>query len=129
MAQPLRILVADDDPAFREEIAEVIGAGGYAELAGFATDGGEAVVLYSRLQPDVVLMDIVMPRLDGISATKAILSRHPEARVVAVTESDDHRLLSLCMEAGAIGCLRKDGQTVVAALIAALSHGFAPRER
>jgi DNA-binding NarL/FixJ family response regulator len=114
---PLRVLIADDDPAFREELSAGIGSTGFAEVVGLATDGGEAVALYSRLAPDIVLMDIVMPRLDGISATREILERDPRAGIIAVTESDDHRLLALCLEAGAVGCLRKQGDVALAATV------------
>ena len=128
----LRVLIADDDPAFREELSAAIESTGFAELVGVATDGGEAVVLYSRLAPDVVLMDVVMPRLDGISATREIVERDPGARIVAVTESDDHRLLAMCLEAGAVGCLRKEGDVGRAATLFAVLVGRPvsdPRDR
>jgi DNA-binding NarL/FixJ family response regulator len=120
----MRVLIADDDLAFREELSAAIESTGFAELAGVATDGGEAVALYSRLAPDIVVMDVVMPRLNGISATREIVERDPAARIIAVTESDDHRLLAMCLEAGAVGCLRKDGDVGLAAtLLAALVGG------
>ena len=123
---PLRVLIADDDRAYREELSAGIESTAFAELVGVANDGGEAVALYSRLAPDIVLMDVVMPRLDGISATREILERDPRARIIAVTESDDHRLLALCLEAGAVGCLRKEGDAALAAnLFAALVSGAA----
>jgi DNA-binding NarL/FixJ family response regulator len=114
----VRVLLADDDPAFRAALAQALGA--QAEIAGAAGDGAEAVELYRTVAPDVVLMDVVMPRCDGIEATRRILALDPEARIVALTGGDDHRALALCLTAGARGCLRKDS-LVLAPLMLALA--------
>jgi DNA-binding NarL/FixJ family response regulator len=118
-ARPLRILIADDDVTFRQALTAVLKRVGGVQVVATASDGLEAVRLFSELKPDLVLMDVVMPGCDGIAATKKILEVEPAARIIALTAAEDHRLLTLCMEAGAQGCLRKDPATVQLALILA----------
>jgi CheY-like chemotaxis protein len=120
--QPVRVLIADDDEGFRGALADLLTAFGHADVVGAARDGREAVELYFALGPDVVFMDVVMPVCDGIEATKRILARDPEARIVALTAGDDYRALALCLIAGAKGCLRKAPDTIkLAPLMLALS--------
>jgi CheY-like chemotaxis protein len=104
---PLRVLVADDDEEFRRALEGVLRAVAGVELVGSASDGMEAVRLFSALEPDVVLMDLVMPRCDGIEATKRIIEIEPRARVIALTAAEDLRMVALCIAAGAKGCLKK----------------------
>jgi DNA-binding NarL/FixJ family response regulator len=108
----LRVLVADDDERFRQRLAAVLEAVPGIELVGVARDGFEAVRLFTDLAPDVVLMDVVMPRCDGVEATKQILAIEPPARVIALTGAEDYRMLALCLAAGAKGCLRKGPDTI-----------------
>jgi DNA-binding NarL/FixJ family response regulator len=106
--RPLRVLIADDDDRFREALATFLARLTGIEVAGVAADGEEAVRLHAQLAPDVALIDVVMPRCDGIEATQRILVADPSARVIALTSSRDRRALALCVAAGAIGCLTKD---------------------
>ena len=104
---PLRVLIADDDDDFRRALeANLLDVAGI-ELVGSARDGLEAVRLFAELAPDVVLIDVVMPRCDGVEATKQILAIEPGARVIALTGAEDGRMLALCIAAGARGCLKK----------------------
>jgi DNA-binding NarL/FixJ family response regulator len=130
----IRVLVADDHPIVRSGIVGLLGAAGDIEVAGEAADGAEAVSLAERLSPDVVLMDLRMPKLDGAAATAAILAHNPAVRVLILTtyETDDQILGAIA--AGASGYLLKaapqaeiiegvrsvaGGQTVLAPVIAA----------
>jgi DNA-binding NarL/FixJ family response regulator len=106
--RPLRVLIADDDEGYREALATFLGRLDGIAVAGAARDGEEAVGLHAALAPDIVLMDVVMPRCDGIEATQRILAANPSARVIALTSGRDRRALALCLAAGAIGCLTKD---------------------
>jgi DNA-binding NarL/FixJ family response regulator len=109
---PLRVLVADDDPAFRRGLQAVLQRIAGVEPAGSASDGLEAVRLFSELRPDAVLMDLVMPRCDGIEATRQIIAIEPRARVIVLAGGDDLHLLPLCLAAGARGCLRKSADSI-----------------
>ena len=100
------IQIVDDSSNMRETIKSVLGDLG-AEFIESA-DGDDAVVQYGRHQPDLVIMDIRMERMDGITATRTIRGTHPEARVVVVTQYDDDELRSTARAAGAIGYVLKD---------------------
>jgi DNA-binding NarL/FixJ family response regulator len=80
-----RVLVVDDSRTFAESVDRLLAEDPRIEVVGIAEDGDEAIGLAERLQPDLVLMDIEMPRLDGVAATRAIRERCPDARVVILT--------------------------------------------
>ena len=103
-----RVLVVDDSRTFAETVDTLLADDPRIEVVGIAEDGDEAVGLAERLQPDLVLMDIEMPRLDGVAATREIRERCPGARVVMLTGRRE-RSDELDSEwAGAVGFLRKD---------------------
>jgi DNA-binding NarL/FixJ family response regulator len=103
-----KVLVVDDSRTFAESVDTLLADDPRIEVVGIAGDGNEAVGLAERLQPDLVLMDIEMPRLDGVAATREIRERCPGARVVMLTGRRE-RSDELDSEwAGAIGFLRKD---------------------
>jgi DNA-binding NarL/FixJ family response regulator len=103
-----RILVVDDHSMIRDSVARLLGHADGCEVVGTAGDGQEAVDLVGRLAPDVVLMDIEMPGVDGIAATAQIRERHPEARVVMLTTFSDSERVHDALDAGAVGYLLKD---------------------
>lgn len=104
---PLRAIVADDDTFVRRIVKETLQSAGITVIAEART-GREAVELVLHYRPDVVLMDVVMPELDGIAATRRILKELPDQAVVLLTGSDDEDLVILGLRAGAVGFLTKD---------------------
>jgi DNA-binding NarL/FixJ family response regulator len=108
--EPLHILIADDHPLFRFGMGTLIGATASLELVGEATTGEEAVRLAAELQPDVVLMDIRMPGLNGIEATRRIHAEAAHIRVLIVTMFEDDASVFTAMRAGAHGYVLKDAQ-------------------
>lgn len=95
-----RVLVADDARFMRELIREIIEPEGF-EVVGEATDGQEAVDTFQKVQPDLVTMDVVMPKRSGIDAVKEILGLDPSARIVMVSALGQEALVSEALEAGA----------------------------
>jgi NarL family two-component system response regulator LiaR len=105
--QPLRVVVADDDPFARRLIkGALVGAG--MSVVGEAANGREAVELGLYLRPDVIVMDVVMPSLDGILATRKIVKANPEQLVVVLTGAGEEEFGLLALRAGAVGFLSKD---------------------
>jgi NarL family two-component system response regulator LiaR len=106
-AEPLRVIVADDDPLARRMIKESLRRSGIIVVAE-AHNGRQAVELSLFYQPDVVLMDVVMPELDGITATRQIIKQMPEQLVVILTSADEGEMGFVGLRAGACGFLSKD---------------------
>jgi DNA-binding NarL/FixJ family response regulator len=105
----IRVLVVDDQAVVRAGVAMLLTAAGGFEIAGEAANGREAVELAARLRPDVVLMDLRMPLVDGIAATRRIVDAQPSTRVLVLTTFADDADLFGALGAGAIGYLVKDG--------------------
>jgi two-component system, NarL family, response regulator LiaR len=104
---PLRVIIADDDPFARKMIKEALQRAGLIVIAE-AHNGRQAVDLTRHYQPDAVLMDVVMPELDGIAATRRIVKENPRQVVVILTTADDDEIGILGLRAGAAGFLAKD---------------------
>ena len=105
---PIRVLIADDHSVVREGLRTFLGLDAEIEIVGDATNGEEAVQLARQLAPDVVLMDLKMPRLDGVSATGIIRRELPDTEVIALTSVLEDALVFGALRAGAIGYLLKD---------------------
>jgi NarL family two-component system response regulator LiaR len=105
--EPMRVIVADDDPFARRMIKESLQRAGIIVVAE-AHNGQQAVELAVFYRPDVVLMDVVMPELDGISATRRIMKHLPDQLVVMLTSSDEDEMGFVGLRAGAVGYLSKD---------------------
>jgi NarL family two-component system response regulator LiaR len=110
VAEPIRVLVVDDHAVVREGLRAFLELQERIEVVGEAADGDEAIPAAERLRPDVILMDLVMPRLDGVAAMRALRERVPGARVIVLTSFlDDDKLLP-ALRAGAAGYLLKNAQ-------------------
>lgn len=107
----VRVLLADDQRLVRESLATLLGLLDGVELVATASDGEQALALAARHLPDVVLMDLRMPRMDGIEATRRLRERHPEVRVIALTTFADDESVLGALRAGARGYLTKDASS------------------
>ncbi|MCX5210496.1 response regulator transcription factor [Kitasatospora sp. NBC_00240] len=124
--RPTRVLVADDQTVVREGIVMLLGLLPGIEVVGAAADGEEAVRLVARYDPDVVLMDLRMPRCDGVEATRRIRADHPGTEVVILTTYADDESLFPALQAGARGYLTKDaGGEEIARAVADVRSGAA----
>ena len=108
MADVISVLIADDHPFVRHGLRTYLETLEDIEVVGEASDGAEAVELAGRLLPDVVLMDLVMPELDGVEATRRIRVASPATKVIALTSFDDDEKVFPAIKAGATGYLLKD---------------------
>lgn len=108
MTDPIRVLVADDQTVVREGLRTLLSLSAGIDVVGAAADGEEAIRMVAECRPDVVLMDLRMPRCDGIEATRLITKDFPETRVVVLTTYADDVSIFGALEAGALGYLTKD---------------------
>ena len=105
---PIGVLVVDDHPLLRDGLAALLGAHADLRLLGEAADGEEAIARYQQLQPDVVLMDLQMPRLDGVEAIVRIRALDPRARIIVLTTYRGDVRAVRALQAGASAYLLKD---------------------
>jgi len=106
--EPIRILIADDHPVVREGLRTMLSTDQIAEVVGEASDGAEAIAMVAEKEPNVVLMDIRMPTVDGIEATRRIKDKHPSISVIVLTMYDNDAYVIDAVRAGASGYLLKD---------------------
>ncbi len=120
----LRVMVVDDNDGFRESLVALLAAGGH-QIAGEATNGRDALELLERIDPDVVLMDIRMPVMDGIEATRRMKVARPSLGVVALTAQEDDTIVREMLVAGATGYVLKDsdGDVILNAISEAAGGG------
>jgi DNA-binding NarL/FixJ family response regulator len=126
-ASPIRVIVADDQRVVRDGLSVLVGLIDGVEVVGLACDGVEAVALVERARPDVVLMDLRMPRLEGAEATRQIRAEHPGTQVLVLTTYADDESLFPALQAGARGYLTKDAsaeeiEQAIRALAAGRTH-------
>ena len=108
MTQKIHVLVADDHAVVREGLRALINGKSDMELIGEAADGDEAITQARSLQPDVILMDVIMPRKDGIQAIREIRRENSQARIMVLTSFGDENKILSAIRAGALGYLLKD---------------------
>ena len=124
VSAPIRVVIADDHPTYRRGLLMALGADPNIDVVAEADDGREAVARVEELVPDVVLMDIRMPRLNGIDAARHIRTTRPSVRIVMLTVSEEEEDLFEAIKAGANGYLLKDMPAdELAAAIEAAAHG------
>ncbi|MFM2078499.1 MAG: hypothetical protein RJA49_2389 [Actinomycetota bacterium] len=105
----IKVLVVDDHELVRHGLAMLLGGADDVDLVGLATDGAEALTLVAEHHPDVVLMDLSMPGMDGVEATRRISTSHPSSTVVVLSSFSERRTVLEAIDAGAAGYLLKDG--------------------
>ncbi|HEX7165999.1 MAG TPA: response regulator transcription factor, partial [Acidimicrobiales bacterium] len=114
----IRAVVVDDQELVRTGVRRILNTASTIDVVGEASDGDEVEAVVQQTSPDLVLMDVRMKRVDGVTATKRLLARWPELRVLVLTTFDDDETLSGALRAGASGFLLKDapGEDVVRAV-------------
>ena len=112
-AAPMRLLLADDHTMLREALRRAMEGAGLT-VVGEAADGEEAIRLAAELRPDVVLMDVSMPVLDGVEATRQIHRSEPDIAVLMLTMHADADVVARALSAGAVGYLVKDASSIAA---------------
>jgi DNA-binding NarL/FixJ family response regulator len=124
--EPIRVLLADDHPVYRDGLAALLASVEGLEVVGTAEDGLAAVALATELQPDVVVMDVQMPGLDGIEATRRLTTASPHIGVVVLTMAEEDATLFSAMQAGARGYLLKGAnQAEITRAVTAVARGEA----
>lgn len=122
-AEPLRVCVVDDDPFVTASLATILSAEPDIVVAGEGHDGEEAVALFERERPDVLLMDIQMPGVGGLEAAERILAAHPEARIVFLTTFSDDEYIVRALRLGAKGYLIKQEVATIAPALRSVTAG------
>jgi DNA-binding NarL/FixJ family response regulator len=123
----IRVLVVDDHVIVRSGLEQLLGTAPGIEFVGTASDGAEALIQIERLRPDVVLMDLSMPIMDGIEATRRISRQFPDSRVLVLTSFSEQRRIIDALEAGADGYLLKHSEPEqIVAAIHAVAEGGSP---
>ena len=124
--EEIRVVLADDHPIYRDGLAALLATVDGIRVVGTASTGAEAVAAAAEHEPDVVVMDVSMPVMNGIDATRAVTSAHPHVGVVVVTMSEDDATVFAAMQAGARGYLLKGAnQAEIVRAITAVSRGEA----
>ena len=108
MSEPVRVLIADDHAILREGLADLLGEQPDIEVVGQAVDGDDTLAKVRELKPDVLLLDLLMPKLDGLGVLARIGDSMPETKVIVLTGVDDEEYLSRSIQAGVKGYLIKD---------------------
>ena len=121
--QLARVLIADDQTLFRSGLAGLLNQDRRVSVVGQAVDGDDAVKQAATLKPDVVLMDVKMPNLDGVEATRRIVAEHPEIKILILTTFETDSYVLQALRAGASGYVLKDAQidSVVSSILAVIS--------
>ena len=101
-----RVMIADDSDAIRLVLQDILSIGGH-EIVAEAQNGAEAVEKYSQSNPDVLLLDLAMPKKDGLTVVKEIMDAHPNAKIILITASDNQNVIGDCIKHGAKAFISK----------------------
>jgi len=117
-----RIMIADDSDSVRLVLKDILSIGKF-ELAGEAINGAQAVEKFNEIKPDLLLLDLAMPKKDGLTVIKEIKASHPDAKIIVITATDNQKLISECRQQGAKDCIIKpfDFQKVLQSIKSVLS--------
>ena len=102
----VRVMVADDSDAIRMVLQDILSIGKH-EIVAEATNGAETVERFSQTNPDVLLLDLAMPKKDGLTVVKEIMTTYPKAKIILITASDNQNVINECLEAGASAFISK----------------------
>ncbi|MEN6429071.1 MAG: response regulator transcription factor [Phycisphaerales bacterium] len=123
----VRVLIVDDHAAMRRSLTQVLGSESGVHVVGEAPDGTAAIQLAAALRPDIVVMDVMMPSMDGIDATRRIVQDHPETIVIGLSVHDSRTYAVKMLRAGARAYVLKDGgveELVLAMRVARTGHTY-----
>ena len=99
-------MIADDSDSIRIVLRDIISLGNH-EIAGESVDGNDTVEKYKSIKPDILLLDLAMPKKDGVTVTKEILEFDPHAKIIIITATDNQRIIQQCLDLGAKKCILK----------------------
>lgn len=102
----VKVMIADDSAAIRLVLYDILSIGKH-EVVGEAMDGNETIVKYNEIQPELLLLDLAMPKKDGLTVVKEIMATHPDAKIILITASDNQTVIQDCIKAGALSCISK----------------------
>ena len=100
------IMIADDSDAIRLVLNDILSIGNHT-IVGEAINGEEAVNLFFKTSPDLLLLDLAMPKKDGLTVVKEIMEKNPQSKIILITASDDQKIINQCLELGASSCISK----------------------
>jgi len=100
------IMIADDSDAIRLVLKDILSIGDHI-VVGEAKDGAEAVEIFPKINPDLLLLDLAMPKKDGLTVVKEIIAQYPDAKILLITASDDQKVIQQCLDLGAISSISK----------------------
>ena len=100
------IMIADDSDAIRLVLSDILSIGDHT-IIGEAKDGAETVDLFPQLNPDLLLLDLAMPKKDGLAVVKEIIAKNPTAKIILITASDDQKIIQQCLDSGALSYISK----------------------
>lgn len=101
-----RVMIADDSDAIRLVLRDILSIGGH-EIVAEAQNGAEAVEIFSQVNPDVLLLDLAMPKKDGLTVVKEVVGKHPDAKIILITASDNQNIINECLQYGAKSFISK----------------------
>jgi len=100
------IMIADDSDAIRLVLKDILSIGDHT-IVGEAKDGAEAVELFPKVNPDLLLLDLAMPKKDGLTVVREIIAQNPTAKIILITASDDQKIIQQCLDSGASSFISK----------------------
>lgn len=119
----IRVMIVDDHPVVREGIRTYLRNNPDIEIVAEAENGDTAIKIFPDILPDIVLMDLIMPKMNGAETTESILKKWPHAKIIALTSFADNQLIEKTIKAGAIGCVLKNvsGESFISAIMDAMN--------